>query len=405
MKKLGFLTRKTTTPDPETPDSNTGIPKYSVLGTVDTSPTKHGETIEVGIVTIVAGETVDEWETLIQPTRPVPPAPHITEDLNELLGTAPTFQNIASDLAARLDGTILVAHQLDKTIHWLRTQYSNTPKTEFHPGTGVSTHKLTRTKLEIAANKANHPLNNRTGLEDARATAAILTHQRNRVPVKNLQPATCTAADTKTGGLTVRRPHPTPRTGSLYRTMSKTSWPAVPDNTTNLYLDALDRCLDDETLTRTENSWLLTCATDLGITEKQRRKLHKRYYRNLINRIQADGTVTEQETELSEKIAEALNLTPADLTEDTPKRELPPTPKKGTRIAFAGDFTHLPGGKTQLVETSQQHGLITTHKITKNTGILVLGKGGKRTVKWKRAQQWGTPTLTDTQHLRYLTHP
>ena len=78
---------------------------------------------EVGVVT-VDPVRVEEWSTVINPLtrrqeRPV--APH--EITDSMRGEAPRFRDIAPDLARRLDGRLLIAHNARFDHGFLRTEF------------------------------------------------------------------------------------------------------------------------------------------------------------------------------------------------------------------------------------------------------------------------------------------
>lgn len=66
---------------------------------------------EVGIVRIDAGAQVDEWSTLVNPGCSIPPAVQaLTGITNAMVADAPTFEQIAGEVAERLGGRVFVAH-------------------------------------------------------------------------------------------------------------------------------------------------------------------------------------------------------------------------------------------------------------------------------------------------------
>ena len=79
---------------------------------------------EVGLVLVDDGEAVEEWSTLINPGREIPPG---IEDLtgisNAMVAQAPSFSDVALDLAAKLDGRLLVAHNARFDYAFLRHEF------------------------------------------------------------------------------------------------------------------------------------------------------------------------------------------------------------------------------------------------------------------------------------------
>jgi DNA polymerase-3 subunit epsilon len=65
---------------------------------------------EVGII-LIDGETIERFSTLVNPGRPIPPfIENMTGITNEMVADAPAFASLAADLASRLKGRLLVAH-------------------------------------------------------------------------------------------------------------------------------------------------------------------------------------------------------------------------------------------------------------------------------------------------------
>jgi DNA polymerase III subunit epsilon len=66
---------------------------------------------EVAIVRIDQGARVDEWSTLVNPECSIPPAIQaLTGITNAMVRDAPTFAQIADEVAARIAGCVFVAH-------------------------------------------------------------------------------------------------------------------------------------------------------------------------------------------------------------------------------------------------------------------------------------------------------
>ena len=80
------------------------------LETTGLSPKDDGIT-EIGAVILEEGKAPREWSTLVRPPRPIPPEiARMTGITNEMVRDAPTFAEVAPQLAALLEGALLVAH-------------------------------------------------------------------------------------------------------------------------------------------------------------------------------------------------------------------------------------------------------------------------------------------------------
>ena len=80
------------------------------LETTGLSPKDDGIT-EIGVVIVEEGKPVREWSTLVRPAKPIPPEiARMTGISNEMVRDAPSFADVAPQLAALLEGGLLVAH-------------------------------------------------------------------------------------------------------------------------------------------------------------------------------------------------------------------------------------------------------------------------------------------------------
>jgi DNA polymerase III subunit epsilon len=79
---------------------------------------------EVGMILMDDGTAVEEWSTLINPGREIPPGiEDLTNISNAMVAQAPSFEDVALDLAAKLDGRLLVAHNARFDYAFLRHEF------------------------------------------------------------------------------------------------------------------------------------------------------------------------------------------------------------------------------------------------------------------------------------------
>ena len=99
---------------------------YAVVDVETTGlfPGRHDRVIEIGVVLVDReGRQVDEWSTLVNPARDLGPQ-HIHGIQSGDVLRAPTFAEIAGDLAARLTGRVVVAHNLNFDLRFLAAEYA-----------------------------------------------------------------------------------------------------------------------------------------------------------------------------------------------------------------------------------------------------------------------------------------
>ena len=79
--------------------------------------------VEVAAVTVSpSGEIIDEWDSLVNPERDIGPT-HLHGVTASMVSAAPRFQEVAEALARRVDGSILVAHNLAFDSRMLGNEY------------------------------------------------------------------------------------------------------------------------------------------------------------------------------------------------------------------------------------------------------------------------------------------
>lgn len=74
----------------------------------------HGHRItEIAVVEVRGGSVVDEWQTLVNPGRRIPPGvTALTGITDAMVAGAPLFEDIAEEVARRLEGKVFVAHNV-----------------------------------------------------------------------------------------------------------------------------------------------------------------------------------------------------------------------------------------------------------------------------------------------------
>src|SRR5207247_7211855 len=80
---------------------------------------------EVGIVRIDQGARVSEWSSLVNPECSIPAAVQaLTGISNTMVAKAPTFRQIADDVAAQVAGAIFVAHNARFDYGFLKHEFA-----------------------------------------------------------------------------------------------------------------------------------------------------------------------------------------------------------------------------------------------------------------------------------------
>jgi DNA polymerase-3 subunit epsilon len=80
--------------------------------------------IEVGIVLLDDGVVVEEWSSLVNPGQRIPPSiESFTGITNDMVADAPGFDELRSEVRARLDGRLFVAHNARFDYGFVRNEF------------------------------------------------------------------------------------------------------------------------------------------------------------------------------------------------------------------------------------------------------------------------------------------
>lgn len=294
----------------------------------------HDRIVEIAVVTLdpKSWETLDEYDTLINPERDVGPV-----DLHgitaSMVQAAPTFAEVAAPLARRLHGAILIAHNISFDTRMLGYEFARLD-VEFGPGSGLCTLRATREKLGAACQRYGIPLENaHRALADARATAAL---GREALANQRRDAASATVGYLAHGPAprTLRREGADAGISEMARIVSLAHYP-YSDEALLQYLDALDWVLDDHYIDEQEHAAIRGFARELGISDKAREDAHRAYLASIIAAAERDGIVTEDEQRLIRLTVAALGVADVavpDVTDLPSGSRLRP----GMRVCFTG---------------------------------------------------------------------
>ena len=80
---------------------------------------------EVGILRVMNGELVEEWSSLVNPERPIPPHIEAFTGINDgMVAGAPRFAEIAATVREKLRGAVFVAHNARFDYSFLRSEFA-----------------------------------------------------------------------------------------------------------------------------------------------------------------------------------------------------------------------------------------------------------------------------------------
>jgi DNA polymerase-3 subunit epsilon len=89
---------------------------------------------EIGVVKMVNGEVIDQWQSLINPQRRIPAMiTSLTGISNDMVSDAPLFADIADELESFTENCIFVAHNVNFDYGFIREEYARLNRTYRRP--------------------------------------------------------------------------------------------------------------------------------------------------------------------------------------------------------------------------------------------------------------------------------
>ena len=370
--------------------------EYVVIDTETTGLGGSDRIIEVAAIVFDAEKdcVVDEFDTLINPMRDIGPT-NIHGLTPSMVSSAPTFDEIAPALATRLNGAVLVAHNLTFDVRMLSQDFDRAGGM-LESGEGVCTLRLTGESLLSACRRHDVELtHHHRALTDARASLQLL----RKFVDDDLggTPASVFGIDAEINPRTLRRDHLDPASLALplARLVRGARYP-TSDAALLSYLDTLDRVLDDLVIDDVERAELLVLADSLGLGHEALIRAHRSYFNSLVIGAQRDGVITEVEHEILSRVARLLDLDDSVIPEMNDVRgvisEIPPA----SRICFTGTamIDSEPVSRSEIEETASLAGLQPVGSVTKQCDLLVCADPASMSSKTKKARAYGIPIMS-----------
>jgi len=152
------------------------------LETTGLKPEEGDEILEFGAVKTLAGNEIGQMDTLVRPSRPIPPASAKVHGITDLFVMgAPAFDQVAQDILTFIGDAVIVAHNAPFDVSFLVTQLEklqrklpDNPVLDSLPLSrsvlpGIPNHKLDTLKkyFDVAAVRAHR------ALDDSRALSKV----------------------------------------------------------------------------------------------------------------------------------------------------------------------------------------------------------------------------------------
>lgn len=352
--------------------------------------------VEIAIITIDEhGDIVEIFETLINPVRDVGPT-WLHQVTAEMVADAPTFYGVAHHVTARLDGAIVVGHNLPFDQRMLSNELAGAG-IFIQWGDGLDTLEVTGCKLGVAC------ADNGVAFDGAAHSARVDAHATTGLLLSVAQafsrpgsPASARPIEvrpmrihTRSGGVAASAPAP-------YLAALAAGIHAPPDVAP--YVILLDRALADLKLTDDERTELAALADGLGLNADQVERAHRDFMGSLIDAALDDHIVTESEYDQLSRAAALLGVDVSIVTQRTDGHrsvagEL--TLTAGMRVCFTGAAMGTGGRalpRSELESLALDRGLVPTSNVgAKSCDLLVAADPWSRSGKAGRARRFGIP--------------
>ncbi len=342
------------------------------------------------------GAVIERWESLINPVRDVGPT-RIHGITGADVAHAPEFGDVAGDIAHRLHGAVLAAHNLPFDLRMLTGEFTRLA-VKFDPGSGIDTLRITRARLQDACRSYGIEIEAaHRALDDAEATARLLTRVASRIESR-VSPASFQRR-LAVSGRTVTRERSSggsdtrvvPPAGVL---RAATSLNALPEERLEVveYLDLLARSLENLQLDGSESMELDELADAAGLRPDERDRIHLRHLERLIDEVLSDGEVLDSDYDELVRVAAALGIDQDIVHRRTRSarsgRELVEL-RLGMRLCITGE----PAGvsREDLERRLERAGFVVDSAVTKRTELLVAADPSSQSANAEKARRYDIP--------------
>jgi DNA polymerase-3 subunit epsilon len=379
--------------------------RFAVLDTETTGFGKTDRIIEIGIILVDGNEIIQEWETLINPERDISNS-EIHGITSNSVSLAPTFEEIADEIASFLNGRILVAHNLPFDKRMLEMEFARLDR-EIDLGIGFCTLRATGMKLDLACEEFGIKNSNaHRALTDARATSLIL----NKVFAEDLElkPVAVFDLDVRRITRTISRAAIDQKFEAGHQNLRRITRNIEIDGLTGemlSYVDALSSVLSDFELSKDESKNLKLWAAELGLSQNQVNAAHAFFVGKIIEAANRDNYISDLEMELIDKIATILGVEKLVAIENSELNRVN-TLQKGIRVCFTGSAFDTDGNpilREQLEEWAIQFELIPVASVTKKScDLLIAADKSSMSGKTKKARDFGINVISVSEFLELI---
>lgn len=377
------------------------IKKFSVIDVETTGLYDRDRICEIAIVDLNPDtfEIVEQFDTLINPNRDVGPT-HIHQITPTMVVDAPLFEDIAGEIANRLNGSVLVGHNVSFDKRMIANEFDKLGA-DLNLGNSQCTLSMARKNLKLRSYKlflVAEELkikykNHHKALYDAIVTAQIFKQLNDGVEIGDIEPVVVESSKLRNTG----RPLPRDKVAatksdekeSLIQQKIKylARYPTSNEGMLS-YLEYLDLALYDLKLSEDENEHLQDLAESSGLSGEDIVSAKKMYMSVLVDGAKDDGIITSRENQIMHSVADMLGLVSEDIPEITDQCEYP----KGTRVCFTGaavDQNKKEISRGLLKAEAEKKGFQVVALTKSGCDLLVASDTNTASGKAKKARQYG----------------
>ncbi|MFZ4584018.1 MAG: exonuclease domain-containing protein [Acidimicrobiia bacterium] len=355
--------------------------------------------VEIAIVTVdLVGRVVDEWTTLVNPGRDVGPTKVHGITASDVVN-APMFSDIADQVAARLRGACLVAHNLfgfDERM--LRCEFERVVTPVVDLGRGIDTLRIAGENLQVACSAYGISLGGwHSALHDARATAQLFqligpNHEGGVIPVQ------ADAVGPGSAAICPRAERDRSVVGAGLSHAPVLVSISAADVDEQPYLDLVSEVVEDWRITPDEREQLDDLASALGLSRTQQHAAHQQFIGALVSRALEQGSFAGSDFEQLLAFAQLLDVDSEFVvrkTEQSRRANVAVRLRAGMRVCFTGEACI--NGEFVDREVLEQHAwewrMVAVPSVTKTTDVLVAGDTKTASVKATKARKYGIPIV------------
>ena len=388
--------------------------EYVVIDTETTGTLKADRIVEIALVAFKGDEVIEEWSTLINPQRDVGKT-NIHGITASMVSSAPIFADVVNDIFRIINNRVLVAHNLGFDARMLIQEF-NRANTQGDIGKGFCTMTAARrllpsdkSSLADACNELGIKIiDAHSALGDCKMTMELFNHLSE--DEQEVCPAIVDySSNTNPARILGRTAFSKKKDDALERIQAFTKKVPFPtsDEKFIAYLLLLNMAMQDLIISSEEQSELNNWAEDLGVSEKDVKKLHLGYLESFIQAALRDGVITVQEREMIEKVGAALHLSVIIPDTAQPIKANSDNLSVGKKVCFTGSAIGFNGeqiSREDLEALAAKVGLHPVNDVTKKgCDVLVAADESSMSGKAKKAKDWGIPVISVEKFITFCT--